>query len=452
MKLVLVWLHSHGRSLRSFPFFVRTSSSTTSRSPASCLQGHVPAELAEELPIPRDEASDGRAPSPYVSAPNVRLRATRAAVAYHGGLIGSRIRDRVGGPVVGVLAGTGADNFGDEMMFEVLADGLPGCSVVEIQHPETERRLARVGLSGASFFSAVVVGGGTLMNSYFLPRLVPFADSGVPMWSVGTGVGSAGFGVPEREADPSGWAKPLGLFRRVTVRGPYSQAQLQGLGVVGAEVIGDLALARTPSSPTVSWGSRRLLVNVAGSELESDERGEGMPEPQVIAAVGSGLSQLKRDGWELVPFAVHDDDVPRLSRLGDLLGGWGQQTVRLRNFEEAEQLLRGARGLIGMRLHAAALGWMSGVPTLGLAYRSKTLDFAEFLNAGDQVADLRTTTSSALSAATIDLVDRAPESSEGPYRRALAAKAELSQLMDAINRDAYACRFRRRWVTDPTSG
>jgi polysaccharide pyruvyl transferase WcaK-like protein len=370
-----------------------------------------------------------------------------SSVLYHGRLVQARLRDRFAGtPIVGVVAGTGSHNFGDELMFAVLADGLPDCRVVEIQHPETEHRLVRVGLSGARFFSGVVVGGGTLMNAYFLPRLLPFVDRGIPLWSVGTGVGSAGFGVPEAEADPSGWAKPLRSFRRVTVRGPHSEAQLRRLRFDAAEVVGDLALARTPSSPVVSWDSRRLLVNLSGSDRESDGRGEGMPERHVIAAVGRGLSRLKDLGWQIVPFALHDDDLPRLALLGGFVGGWPHRPVRLRSRRDAEQLLDGARGLIGMRLHAAALGWMSGVPTLGLGYRSKTLDFADYLDAADQVVDLRTTTPGGLTTATLDLIERAPESSEGPYRQALAAKRRLCRLMAEINRDASAGRVGRSWV------
>jgi polysaccharide pyruvyl transferase WcaK-like protein len=352
------------------------------------------------------------------------------------------VRARLSGAsVVAVLAGRGdSDNFGDEWMFELLAKGLPDCRLVEIGHPATEHRLRRMRLSGAHLFSALVVGGGTLMNAYFLPRLEPFAEGGLPSWSVGTGVGSAGFGVRETDADPSGWVNVLPGFERVTVRGPLSRDRLGELGFSGAEVIGDLALAETPDSPLVSWESKRLVVNVAGSEKETPERGETLPESEVVEAVAGPLGALMERGWEIVPFALHDDDLPRLGALGARLGGWREPPVRLRESADVERLLRGARALLGLKLHAATLGWMCGVPTLGLAYRSKTLDLARFLGAEDQVADLRTATAADLTSAVEELTARPPERIEEPHRRALAAKRDLGVLMADINARASARR------------
>jgi polysaccharide pyruvyl transferase WcaK-like protein len=276
------------------------------------------------------------------------------------------------------------------------------------------------------------------MNAYFLPRLRPFLDRGLPAWSVGTGVGSTGFGITEADADPSGWPDVLGGFERVTVRGPYSRDRLRELGYQGAEVLGDLALAETPDAPLVSWESRRLLVNVAGSEKERPGRAEGLPESEVIRGLASALGPLREQGWQLEPFALHDDDLPRLEALGGSIGGWHRGPVRLRRSEDIGRLLDGARALVGMKLHGAALGWMSGLPTLGLAYRSKTLDFAAFLGAEDQVADLRTATAPDLAAAVGALLQSGSERVEEPHRRALGAKRELTALMAEINARASA--------------
>ena len=363
-------------------------------------------------------------------------------LVHHSKLVLARARDRLrGAPVVAVLAGRGdSDNFGDEWMFDVLAKGLPDCRVVEIGHPATEHRLRRSRLSGAHLFSAVVVGGGTLMNAYFLPRLAPFIDEGLPAWSVGTGVGSAGFGVREADADPSGWVDVLPGFERVTVRGPLSKDRLGELGFSGAEVIGDLALAETPDSPLVSWESKRLVVNVAGSEKETAVQGEALPESEVVEAVAGPLRTLLERGWQIVPFALHDDDLSRLGALGARLGGWREPPVRVREPGDVERLLRGARALVGLKLHAATLGWMCGVPTLGLAYRSKTLDLAGFLGAEDQVVDLRTATAPELASAVEALIARPPERIDEPHRRALAAKHQLRALMADINASASARR------------
>lgn len=357
-----------------------------------------------------------------------------ATAPYHARLIAQRVRYRAGSaPVVAALVGIGANNFGDDWMFEALEQGLPDCRVVEIKHPATEWRLSKIGLSRESLFSGLVVGGGTLINSYFLPRILPFVDAGIPMWTLGTGVGSAGFGVPESQADPTGWAQPLKGCRRVTLRGPYSLAHLERIGVAGGEVVGDLALAHTTDQPLAAWESRKVLVNLSGSADEAAGQGEGMHESDVIRSVAEGFNGHLRDGWEITPFALHDDDFPRLHALGELIGGWPRPPVRLRDAATAMRLLQGARALVGMRLHAAALGWMSGIPTLGIGYRDKTRDFAARLDAEDQVADLRAVTSSELSRAVAATLERTPESVQRPHRNALDSRQRLRLLLTEIN-------------------
>lgn len=334
-------------------------------------------------------------------------------------------------PIVAVLAGTGDDNFGDEWMAEALRSGLPSCRLAEITHPATEGRLTRLGLSGARLFSGVVVSGGTLINPYFLPRVLPLLRADVPAWTVGTGVGSAGFGVTESSAVPDGWVRPLRRFEEVAVRGPRSAARLAAAGYHGATAIGDLALAHTPDAPVQTSASRRLLVNVSGTELEASN-GEGPPEAVILDAIAGGVRLLVEVGWEPVPLLMHRDDLPRLQAVGRMIGGWTSEIVAPKTANAAQEAMAQAGALVGMRLHAAALGWIHGVPTLGLAYRDKTLDFADHVGAGDQVADLRAIAPAELQFAVGALVHRPIESAHAVHRRALDGRAGLTSLMARI--------------------
>jgi hypothetical protein len=334
--------------------------------------------------------------------------------------------------VIAVLAGTGDDNFGDEWMAEALEAGLPSCRLAEITYPATERRLARLALSGPRLFSGIVVSGGTLINSYFLPRILPLIGTGIPAWAVGTGVGSAGFGVTESSAAPDGWVGPLKAFEEVAVRGPRSVARLQAAGFRKALAVGDLALAHTPDKPVTTHGSRRMLVNLSGTELEIAQ-GEGMPETLVLETVASALRELARSGWALVPLAMHRDDLPRLQAVGRMVGGWTGDVVVPKTSADARYAMNEAGAVIGMRLHAAALGWIHGVPTLGLAYRDKTLDFAEQIGAEDQVVDLRTVSTPQLVATINAFPGRSAGRAYAVHRRALSCRAALLETMARID-------------------
>ncbi|MEA2157513.1 MAG: hypothetical protein QOE11_3653 [Solirubrobacteraceae bacterium] len=335
-------------------------------------------------------------------------------------------------PVGAVLAGTGDDNFGDEWMGEALAAGLPSCRLTDVTYPATERRLGRLGLSGAPLFAGVVISGGTLINPYFLPRALGVLGDGLPAWTVGTGAGSAGFGVPEDSADPDGWVECLTRFERVTVRGPRSSARLAAAGFGHASAVGDLALAHVPDEPLRQSGSRRVLVNVSGTELEG-VRGEGMAEEVVLESIGRAVRDLTGAGWAPVPLVLHRDDLPRLIVVGRIAGGWAGAPVVPRSAREAGAEMTRAGALVGMRLHAAALGWIHGVPTLGLAYRDKTLDFAEQVGAGNQVADLRTAAPAQLESAVQALVARPREQAVAVHARAITCRDALRSLLSSID-------------------
>lgn len=288
-------------------------------------------------------------------------------------------------PIVGVVSGIGDDNFGDEWMAEALAEGLAPCALVPVELPATEARLERVGLSGPRFFDGLVVSGGTLLNPYFLGRVEPLLQRGIPMWTTGTGVGSAGFGVSEERADPSAWLPHLARFEAITLRGPLSHARL---GLPQAQVVGDLALLHTPDEPRSSRPERRVAhLNVSGTA--SEERA-GIPAARTIEVGVAVVQQLRADGWQCRPLEVHRDDAPLLRRIGEEIGGWDGEGTRLRTGADVEHFARGSDLVVAMRLHAAAVGWMWGIPTLALGYRDKNRDFAHHLGVAERdVVDLR---------------------------------------------------------------
>ncbi|HET7573701.1 MAG TPA: polysaccharide pyruvyl transferase family protein [Solirubrobacterales bacterium] len=287
---------------------------------------------------------------------------------------------RASAPAAAFVSGSGDGNLGDELMLEATRRVLQGVTLVPVDHPATERRLGAVGLSGAGVFDGLVLGGGTLVNPHF-ERLVSgvFGD-GLPAWTLGTGVGSSGFGMSP-EVDVAPWAELLGGFEGVWVRGPLSAERLDALGVDGVRVCGDLALALTPPRPLPARDEGALAVNVGASRVRFG--GDGGIEP--AAALAAALRPLRDEGRRVIPFAMHRDDAPALDAFRRGLGEPKAEILTPASLDSLWSLLEGVDAVVGVRLHAGVMSWAAGVPALMVAYRDKCLDFARHLGVEDAV-------------------------------------------------------------------
>ena len=94
----------------------------------------------------------------------------------------------------------------------------------------------------------MLLGGGTLINPGYVREVQEALDFGLPVSSLGTGVGSCGFSQPET-VNITEWKALLRAFKQLGVRGPRSRTMLGALDVPGVEVIGDLALGLTLTNP-----------------------------------------------------------------------------------------------------------------------------------------------------------------------------------------------------------
>ncbi|HYO70326.1 MAG TPA: hypothetical protein VEU33_30030, partial [Archangium sp.] len=69
-----------------------------------------------------------------------------------------------GQPRLAYVGGHGVHNLGDDALFEAAQQVLDGYHVATFRCPPQERRLARLGLSGARYFQQFILGGGTFIN------------------------------------------------------------------------------------------------------------------------------------------------------------------------------------------------------------------------------------------------------------------------------------------------
>jgi polysaccharide pyruvyl transferase WcaK-like protein len=283
---------------------------------------------------------------------------------------------------IAYIGGEGSGNLGDDAMFEAAQMLFRGRTLVRFSYPRHEHRLARLNLSGTGYFVGAILGGGTLINEHFLERSRAALALGLPTISLGTGVGSTGFGMGHR-AGLDGWATTLRAFDKVTVRGARSAERLAKIGI-DAEIVGDLALALAQDDAMPPALRPTVALNVsqpAGTDAA------GIDYDAAFSGLVDALSALLADGWRVVPVAMHVDDVAAIRTILKRCG-MNREVSVARSMQDYLSLVGDSHFAIAVRLHAAVLACCAGVPPLMLSYRDKCADFMESMELADCSIDL----------------------------------------------------------------
>lgn len=255
-------------------------------------------------------------------------------------------------------------------MFEAIGKALRPNTILPLLPLPGEHLLEAIGLGGAKRFAAVILGGGTLINRFYLGLAKRALSWNVPLCVAGTGVGSPGFGFSSDHAeDLRNWADVLSRSPLVGVRGPESERLLREAGLANVEIIGDPALAYTPDVIPPIRSRPRLAINL-GPERNA-------PAGGVAAVVG----EFAKSGGELVGVSLGPGDELCLRDFRtryDLR----QMTIEShrRSGEQLLATLAGSHALISVRLHGAVIATCAGVPSVLFSYRSKCLDFMSSVN------------------------------------------------------------------------
>ena len=268
-------------------------------------------------------------------------------------------------PAVGYIGWVGHDNLGDEAMWEAIQNALRRFPILDLLPEPGERLLTRLGWGGRSVFRAVLLGGGTLINPLHLPVARMMRSFGLPLYTVGTGVGNPGLGISSSDGSLDGWKGLLNESPLVSVRGPLSQQLLRQAGITPGEMIGDPALAFTPDTEPPFRSRRRLVINLAQAGSH-----------EIFRYVGELTRQFVESGGEVVGVALGSGDRTALEafRQQNQLGAMRIEDHR-RFAEGLLRTLEGSYVSISVRLHAAVLASCVGVPSVLMAYRSKCRDF-----------------------------------------------------------------------------
>ncbi len=310
---------------------------------------------------------------------------------------------RVRGHVAGYIGGHGGENLGDNLMLDLAQRLLPRWRLADYAESWHEKRLARLGLSGARYFQHVLLGGGTLISPFWYGKVEAAVKQGLPIATLGTGVGSCGFIQPDG-IDLSNWAPLLRAFEHLGVRGPRSVKRLEAMGVTHAQVVGDLALYLTHDRPMDPAPTPTVAVNLSLPAEGDPQHGEAQRFEELLHTL---LPYIKQ-GWAIRPYAMNPVDIEPTRHLVERLGRSDAAVPLLDSVPAFFEYVGPATVNIAVRLHGAILGCCVGVPPVILGYREKCLDFAESLYLRKwcvylpeaQMGDVAITTASAIDSAT----------------------------------------------------
>ncbi len=277
-----------------------------------------------------------------------------------------------GKPRLGYIGALGDANLGDEAMFAAAKLLYPNHELVTLLSTWREAELATKGLSGPAFFDGVILGGGTMVSPYWLPAIVHAQEQGCRTWTLGSGIGSSGFG-DEAAVTLNGWSECLKQMSGVGLRGPRSLDAARQLGVGHAELIGDLAAVLTPDVPQTPNARRKVVVNIAASPDDTRTPAD-IP---ALTAVANYLRLADQFGDEVIGVAMHRTDGGPTRRVLDAAGLEHVSVQLPTDFTTFAKWVNGAHFTISVRLHAAILAANLGIPSVSLGYRDKNLDFMQ---------------------------------------------------------------------------
>ena len=297
----------------------------------------------------------------------------------------------------------GRGNLGDDAMLLTWELALPDVRFVEA--PLYREDLGRFLLQRTrtrSLTMPTVLGGGTVLGLASWLKHVRLARRlGLSRRVLALGCGGIDLADPEgsgrQVTDIRGW-RDLPGFTLLGVRGPRSAELAQSLGFPAA-VVGDPALL-LPSltgvnltKPDESESVGFSFGSHAGTRYSMDE---------MISTIAVGQQYFGADR-RVKLLAAATEDIQLAYDLRDALGLPSVEVVDARNPRVALSQLSNCAGVIAQRLHIGVLAVALGIPTVGLAYQTKIVDFYDSVEAGHSVCRGpldRVAVSSALDAAT----------------------------------------------------
>lgn len=274
----------------------------------------------------------------------------------------------------------GAGNLGDEAMLVAARQVLGNTRTLSWKH---YRNPVLNGLVRRRKHQHLLVSGGTLIHggqTGWLDYVEFRAKQGANVTVFGTGMSFTDQQIHEQSDSFRRWAKILRNTPELHLRGPRSVALARDeMGTEQADIFGDFALMLyDPSIPLTQHDQRDDIIGI--------NLGECLGDQDAFERSATELIRKLKDRHRIVFHAVIASDVPVIERVAANAGLSG--ITLHRDFHDPNSFMRKVRNyraFLGLKLHAATLAMMAGVPSLMIAYKPKAYDLMEGLNAGQHL-------------------------------------------------------------------
>lgn len=225
----------------------------------------------------------------------------------------------------------------------------------------------------------LLVAGGTLIHggkTGWLDYVEHRSNQGARVVFFGTGMAFTEDQIRQPSDSFRRWARILQKSGHVHLRGPRSVALAGQMGTK-ADIFGDFALLLyDPAIPVADPDTRQDVIGLNLGLCLGDQAG--------FEDSAATLVRSLKGRHRLIFHAVVEDDVPVTLRVAEAAGLSPADLDLRRHFRDPiafMQDVRTYRAFFGLKLHAAGLAMVAGVPNLMVAYRPKAYDFMEGIDA-----------------------------------------------------------------------
>jgi polysaccharide pyruvyl transferase WcaK-like protein len=272
-----------------------------------------------------------------------------------------------------------ADNLGDEAMYHAGLSILPAGRVVPCLSG------SRIGLLDKAILarsrSDLVIGGGTLIHGgpqkgrrSWLEYIEQRSRRGARIAVMGTGLSFKEEEIASKAEPVRRWVGVLEKAGMIGVRGPRSLSLAQGMGL-DATIFGDGAFSLYDPALPRRYATRqpreRPLMGFNAGLCRNDQK--------AYETVCIRLLRSLRSTHDIRFYVVRPTDNDATDRI--VVGcGLQSQAEIVRNYVDPYAYMRSVidcDGMIALKLHAAGLAMVAGVPTLLFKYRPKCQDFVQ---------------------------------------------------------------------------
>ncbi len=265
----------------------------------------------------------------------------------------------------------GPGNLGDEAMLVAAFENLPERRIIPWPSYAAGRAMNR--LIEMRRRPHLLVGGGTLVHggsTGWLDYVEMRWKQGAKVSFFGTGISFTPEEISSRTEPYRRWCNILNQSAHVHLRGPKSVAVAREMGVE-AEVFGDFAfMLHDPRISVIDQSKRENSIGLNFGHCLADQNDFENKSVELVAK----LSKI----FKLAFYTVVDTDDAVTRRIIEQSGLSSYQYTIEDHFYDPHAFMASARlhrAFIGLKLHAAGLAMVAGVPTVMIAYKDKSFDF-----------------------------------------------------------------------------